>query len=117
MNQPVNQPAIASDTTPNTAPGTAPGTASQPGAAGNPDNMAAATGMPIAMQRDAIGLLTEDHRKAQMLFADFALRANAQGDPAEKFAVARQVCGDLLIHMAIEEAIFYPRVREALHED
>jgi iron-sulfur cluster repair protein YtfE (RIC family) len=69
------------------------------------------------MARDAIGLLTEDHRRAQVLFADFLLLAGSQADPAEKFSVARQVCGDLLIHMAIEEAIFYPRVREALHDD
>ena len=34
----------------------------------------------------------------------------------EKFSVAKQVCGDLLIHMAIEEAIFYPKLRQALAE-
>ena len=63
--------------------------------------------------RDAIGLLTEDHRKAELLFASFAqLRLGESVD--EKFSVAKQVCGDLLIHMALEEAIFYPKVREAL---
>lgn len=65
--------------------------------------------------RDAIGLLTEDHRKAELLFAAYAqMRLHDSVD--EKFSVAKQVCGDLLIHMAIEEAIFYPAVRQALAE-
>ena len=66
--------------------------------------------------RDAIGLLREDHRKAEMLFNRFAqVRLGDSVD--QKFEVARQVCGDLLIHMAIEEAIFYPKVRQALMEN
>ncbi len=68
-----------------------------------------------AIARDAIGLLTEDHRKVELLFASFAQVRH--GDSVEeKFSVAKQVCGDLLIHMAIEEAIFYPKVRQALAE-
>ncbi len=70
--------------------------------------------MPI-ITRDAIGLLTEDHRKAEILFANFA-QVRLHDSVDEKFSVAKQVCGDLLIHMAIEEAIFYPKVRQALAE-
>lgn len=68
------------------------------------------------LARDAIGLLTEDHRKAEMLFAAFA-KARLEDSVDAKFSIAKQVCGDLLIHMAIEEAIFYPRVRQALADD
>lgn len=63
-----------------------------------------------AMNRDAIGLLTQDHRKAQALFQEFnRIKDSAGAD--EKFEIARQVCGDLLIHMEIEEAIFYKDIR------
>lgn len=67
--------------------------------------------------RDAIGLLTDDHRNAQELFGRLALLQTGSNTSDEKFTIAKQVCGDLLIHMAIEEAIFYPRVRDALHDD
>lgn len=70
---------------------------------------------PPAAARDAIALLSADHRKVEILFANFAqVRMGDSVD--EKFSVAKQVCGDLLIHMAIEEAIFYPKVRQALSE-
>jgi hemerythrin superfamily protein len=59
------------------------------------------------LTRDAVGLLTQDHRKVQLLFSEFELIANA-GNSAYAFEIARNICGELLIHMAIEEAIFYP---------
>lgn len=70
-----------------------------------------------AITRDAIGLLTEDHRQAQSLLERLTVERLGSNRPDEKFQIAKQVCGDLLIHMAIEEAIFYPRVRDALQED
>jgi hypothetical protein len=65
---------------------------------------------------DAIGLLTADHRKVQALFDEYE-RLKDGGSPEEKFEVAKKVCGEILIHMAIEEAIFYPIVREKIGDD
>jgi iron-sulfur cluster repair protein YtfE (RIC family) len=65
------------------------------------------------LTRDAIGLLTRDHRKVQQLFRKFELMKD-NGDAAQTFEIAKIVCGNLLIHMAIEEAIFYPAVARQL---
>lgn len=66
------------------------------------------------LTRDAIGLLTRDHRKVQQLFREFHFMKESS-DIAQKFEIAKVVCGELLIHMAIEEAIFYPAVAKALN--
>lgn len=64
---------------------------------------------------DAIELLIADHDKAKALFEQYSkLQANASAE--EKFEIAKLVCGDLLIHMALEEALFYPPVRKAIKE-
>jgi iron-sulfur cluster repair protein YtfE (RIC family) len=65
--------------------------------------------------RNAIDLLTADHRKVEMLFNEYD--GLKDGNPEEKYEVAKKVCGDLLIHMAIEEAIFYPAVREKVSDE
>lgn len=66
--------------------------------------------------RDALEMLKEDHKKAADLFARFE-RIKASGSPDEKAGVANSVCGVLLAHMAVEEAILYPALRMALDED
>ncbi len=66
-----------------------------------------------ALTRDAIGLLTKDHRKVQLLFSEFD-QVKGSDDTQQKFEIAKNVCGDLLIHMAIEEAIFYPAVEKSI---
>lgn len=74
--------------------------------------MSADQSLPV---QDAVSLLTADHDKAKALFAEYQ-RIKDTGTPSEKFEIARQVCGDLLIHMAIEEALFYPPARKALKD-
>jgi iron-sulfur cluster repair protein YtfE (RIC family) len=69
-----------------------------------------------SITRDAIGLLTQDHRKAQALFREFD-RIKDSSSPEEKFELAKKVCGELLIHMEVEEAIFYSTVREKVGND
>jgi len=68
------------------------------------------------MTRDAIGLLTQEHRKVQALFREYE-RIRDTGSPEEKFEIAKAVCGDLLIHMEIEEAIFYAAVRDQIQDE
>jgi hemerythrin superfamily protein len=66
--------------------------------------------------QDALTLLQGDHREAEELFEkfeDIKDKASAQ----EKFELAQKVCGALLIHMEIEEKIFYPQVRQRIGDD
>jgi hemerythrin superfamily protein len=72
--------------------------------------------MTTTLTQDAIALLKADHREAKELFAQYEKLKDA-GKTEEKFAIAKQVCGALLIHMEIEEKIFYPRVRKEVHDD
>lgn len=71
---------------------------------------------PSVVYPDVLRLLTADHRKAAALFEQFQRRKDHI--PAhEKFELVRKVCAELLIHMAIEEGIFYPAVRAAISDD
>lgn len=65
---------------------------------------------------DAITLLTMQHRKAKSLFEKFD-KIKEEENAEEKYALAQQVCAELLIHMEIEEKIFYPAMREKIEED
>ena len=72
--------------------------------------------MTTTITHDAIALLKEDHREAEDLFAQYDKLKEAGRDQG-KFAIAKKVCAALLIHMEIEEKIFYPRVRGPVHDD
>jgi hemerythrin superfamily protein len=61
---------------------------------------------------DALGLLKRDHKLVDELFNEFQQAAQQQLDP-----LARRICKLLRIHAQIEEEIFYPAARRALHED
>jgi iron-sulfur cluster repair protein YtfE (RIC family) len=58
----------------------------------------------MARQDDAVTLLDEDHNEAIRLFEQF----KAARDANRQRLVARQICQELLVHMQIEEEIFYP---------
>jgi len=66
--------------------------------------------------QDAISLLKADHREAEDLFAQYE-RAKEADKTEEKYEIARKVCAALLIHMQVEESIFYPAARAALDEE
>jgi hemerythrin superfamily protein len=72
--------------------------------------------MTTTVTQDAIALLKADHREAEDLFEQYDKLKEA-GKTQEKLAIAKKVCGALLIHMEIEEKIFYPRVRGPVHDD
>ncbi|MDB5777536.1 MAG: hemerythrin [Herbaspirillum sp.] len=65
---------------------------------------------------DAIALLKSDHREAEALFEQYE-KLKESGSPQEKMEIAKKVCGALLIHMEIEEKLFYPRVRAKIGDD
>lgn len=58
---------------------------------------------------DAEALLRADHRKVEGLFKKYE---NSDSE-SEKENLAKQICGELIIHTTLEEGIFYPACREA----
>jgi iron-sulfur cluster repair protein YtfE (RIC family) len=63
----------------------------------------------MAQQDDATALLDEDHNQVVRLFQEYksAHEANRQ------HLLARQICHELLVHMQIEDEIFYPAFQRA----
>lgn len=64
---------------------------------------------------DAIAVLIEDHKRVRKLFKQFE-KMKEEGTPAEKEALARQICEELKLHTEVEEKIFYPAARKAIDE-
>jgi hemerythrin superfamily protein len=64
-------------------------------------------------KRDAIKLLSADHREVEQLFEQFE---KAKGDE-KKEQIARQICTELKVHAMIEEEIFYPALRGKIDDD
>ena len=64
-------------------------------------------------KRDAIKLLSADHREVEQLFEQFE---KAKGDE-KKEQIARQICTELKVHAMIEEEIFYPARRGKIDDD
>jgi hypothetical protein len=60
----------------------------------------------VAAKKDAISLLTADHRKVEALFEKYE---TARGKKAE---IAQKICMELVIHTLLEEEIFYPACRQ-----
>ena len=55
-------------------------------------------------QQDATILLDEDHNEVIRMFEQY----KAAKDASKQKVLARQICQELLVHMQIEEEIFYP---------
>ncbi len=62
---------------------------------------------------DATELLQRDHRQAESWFH----ASESLSDEAQKAALITKICLALKVHAQIEEEIFYPRARAAIHED
>jgi hypothetical protein len=77
------------------------------------DNTADNTTPPKARPNDAVDLLVDDHLAAGKVFKQFLKLAKKDASPGERKTLADKVCGMLLVHMAIEEEIFYPAARAA----
>ena len=62
---------------------------------------------------DATTLLRRDHETVSALFEQYEkARSNTK-----KFDLVQEICNELTIHAEIEEEIFYPAVRKAIHDD
>ena len=58
----------------------------------------------MAQQDDACTLLDDDHNVVARLFEQY----KAAHESARQKLLARQICHELIVHMQIEEEIFYP---------
>ena len=63
----------------------------------------------MAQQDDACTLLDEDHNLVARLFEQY----KAAHDSSRQKLLARQICQELVVHMQIEEEIFYPAFGQA----
>jgi hemerythrin superfamily protein len=70
-----------------------------------------------AAPKNAIQLLTEDHREVKGLFEQYKKLAEGDAEGGKRQALAQTICAMLTIHTTIEEEIFYPAAREALDDD
>jgi hemerythrin-like domain-containing protein len=66
---------------------------------------------------DAVTLLIEDHQQISRLFADYERMAQAAAPAAEREFLAAQICQALLVHMDVEERLFYPAVARQVRDD
>lgn len=79
--------------------------------------MTQAKAKPATGAKDAISLLTDDHKKVKKMFMDFDKLTKSTKKDAEKRALVQKICVDLIVHTQIEEEIFYPAVRAAINDD
>jgi len=63
----------------------------------------------------ALDLLKEDHEKVRKMFNAFN-RMKEKGDPIDKENLVEETCLELLVHADMEEQVFYPAVRKAIHD-
>lgn len=62
---------------------------------------------------DAITLLKNDHKTVERLFKRF----EKSDDKTEKRQIVDEIIGELSVHAAIEEQVFYPSVRAGIPEE
>jgi hemerythrin superfamily protein len=67
-------------------------------------------------EKNAIDLLTADHKKVKKLFKDYE-KLKDERDVERKKAVAIEICDELTVHAKVEEELFYPAAREAIEDD
>jgi hypothetical protein len=63
----------------------------------------------MAQQDDACTMLDDEHNEAIRLFEQY----KAARDGSRRQVLARQLCHELLVHMQIEDEIFYPAFLQA----
>ena len=62
--------------------------------------------------RDATAMLRADHKLVSGLFAQYEKTQST----AKKKQLVAEICTELSVHAQVEEEIFYPAVKEALHD-
>jgi len=74
--------------------------------------------MPTTRQKDACDLLDADHKAVKKMFSEYEELTEARGNTREKKRqLADKICRELTVHAQIEEEIFYPAIRKAIHDE
>jgi len=73
-------------------------------------------GMTSTDSTSAIELLKQDHGEVDSMFKQYE-DLKDDGDAAAKESLVEKICDALTVHAQIEEEIFYPAARRALHEE
>lgn len=68
-------------------------------------------------KNDAVDLLDADHIAVKKLFQEFNKLAESKAPADQRKMLADQICRELTVHARIEEEIFYPAARAAIHDD
>lgn len=63
-------------------------------------------------KRDAISVITNDHKALQQLFRRFDRALSQETSMVEIDSLAREILQELAAHTAMEEKVLYPRLRE-----
>jgi hemerythrin superfamily protein len=71
---------------------------------------------PVAYE-DAVNLLDADHKAVKQMFMAYGALCDDGAPAIQKLALAQRICESLTVHAQIEEEIFYPPVRTALHDN
>ncbi len=66
--------------------------------------------------RDALRLLTGDHKKLKKMFEEFEKIRNKERVDDHKQLLVETACAELTIHAQLEEELFYPAARDAIEE-
>ena len=66
---------------------------------------------------DAIDLLDADHLSVHASFLAYRELVRTGASALQRRTLAEEICMELTIHARIEEELFYPAVRESLHDD
>lgn len=67
-------------------------------------------------RNEILTMLKDDHKRVRKAFRDFE-KLDAEEDPERSRALVEQACGELEVHAALEEELFYPAVRGFLKEE
>lgn len=66
-------------------------------------------------REQVLEMLRQDHKRVRKSFKDFEdMDPASQADECRQ--LVEQTCGELLVHAALEEELFYPALRQALKE-
>ena len=66
---------------------------------------------------DAIDLLDADHLAVHALFQAYRELVRTRAPALQRRTLAEEICLELTIHGKLEQELFYPAMREALHDD
>ena len=73
--------------------------------------------MPRTRAKNAIALLTADHKAVKTLFRQYQKLMSQDAADDDKGAIAELICNELTVHAQVEEEIFYPAARAAIDDD